>query len=51
MKPDIILENNIDKEQLIKYQNKLDNIIIKCENNNITGSYIWIIYKECNKNN
>ena len=33
-----------------KYQNKLDNIILKLESNNITGSYIWIIYKECNKN-
>jgi len=33
-----------------KYQNKLDNIILKLESNNITGSHIWIIYKECNKN-
>lgn len=33
-----------------KYQDKLDNIILKLENNNITGSRIWIIYKECDKN-
>jgi hypothetical protein len=33
-----------------KYHDKLDDIIIKLENNNITGSDIWIIYKSLYKN-
>ena len=33
-----------------KYHDKYDDIISKLENNNITGSDIWIIYKSLYKN-